>query len=99
VGGWVRRTSRVERDKTDPALTPQAIATDVDEDPVEPSLERRRITERPCRLPRPQQRFLGRILGFVLVAEDQTGQTVCMVKRLRREPAELFGRASRIVRR
>jgi hypothetical protein len=89
------------------ACPAQSIATDVDEDPLEPGLESSRVTKRSVALPGGHDGVVGRILRFDTIAEDDPGQSISSVKVLigegreggssidhRRNALELRGRHS-----
>jgi hypothetical protein len=85
----------VDRDEPDDPAASQAIATDVDQDPIEPRLEPSGILQRPDSVPRPDEGVVGRVLSVVEAAEDQTGETVGAVEldvRESGEPGLRFGR-------
>src|SRR5712691_11469305 len=63
----------VERDLANLAATPELIAADIDEDPIEPGLETGGVAQETGRSPGPQQRLLCRVLRFLPIAEDQAG--------------------------
>lgn len=70
----------VERDEADPATTPEAVAADVDEDPIEPRPEPGWVAERPERSPGANECVLGGVLRIVPVAEDEASQPVGAVE-------------------
>src|SRR5262245_44250137 len=74
VGGGYRVGGAVEGHQADLAATPQPIAADVDQDPVEPCVETGRVAQRGSGAPGPDQRILRGVLGFSVIAEDQAGQ-------------------------
>jgi hypothetical protein len=92
---------RIDRNEPDDSAPSQAIATDVDQDPVEPRLEARRILERPNLVPRSNEGVVGRVLSVVEAAEDQAGETVGAVEldvRESGEPGLRFGRRRSVQR-
>jgi len=91
----------VDRNEPDDPAASQAIATDVDEDPVEPRLEPRWISERPDAIPRTNEGVVRRVLGVVEAAKDQAGETVGAVEldvRESGEPRLRFGRRRSVQR-
>lgn len=70
----------VDLHEPDLAATAEAIAADVDKNPVEPRLEAGRVAQRRGGSPRPEQSILRRVLCLVLVAEEQPGQTLGSVE-------------------
>jgi hypothetical protein len=61
-----------------PAPMPsQAVAADIYEDPLEPRLEARWITERAVAAPGHDHRVMGRVFGLNGVPEDHTRQSIC----------------------
>ena len=79
---------RVERDEAHAAATAQAVAADVDQDPIEPGLEAIGIAQGPGRPPGTDQSFLGRILGVALIAKEEAGQPIGAIQLSRRQAAE-----------
>jgi hypothetical protein len=80
----------LDRQERDPAPTAKPVAADIHEDPVEPRLEAGRIAQRARRLPGPDQGILGRILGFLLVAQEHARQPVGPIELTVREAQESF---------
>ena len=58
------------------ARGPQPVATGVDEDPVEPRLEPRRVAQRRPLPPGLLERVVRRVLGVGRVVQDRAGQAV-----------------------
>ena len=79
LGGDVRRL---------PAPSSQAIAAGVDEDPVEPLLEARRVAQRVPLAPCLDECVVGGVLRFGLVTQDRPGQAIRPVQMLVGQPGE-----------
>ena len=58
----------------------QPIAAGVDEDPVEPRLEPRRVAQRLPLAPGLDERVVRRVLRLGRVAQDRPGQAICPVQ-------------------
>ena len=65
----------------------QSITAGVDEDPVEPLIEPRRVTQRRPLPPRLDQRVVGGILRLSRVAQDRASQTIGGVEAIGRPGA------------
>ena len=66
----------------------QPISAGVDEDPVEPRLELRDVTQRRPLLPGLDERVVGRVLGVRRVTQDRPGEAVGRVEVLVRQAFE-----------
>lgn len=83
--------NRVKRDEADAASPPEAVATDVDEDAIEPRLESGRIAEGRCRLPGTQQGVLHGVLGLSPIGQEEARQAIGAVKLASRLLQEALG--------
>lgn len=81
------------------AGAPEAVATDVNEDPPEPGVELLGIAEAVMLPPCSDERVVGRILGLLCVAEDEPGEAVGRVEALVDKPLEGGGSRRLSVRR
>jgi hypothetical protein len=88
IGGRLVEGLGVDWNEPDDPAASQAIATNIDKDPVEPRLEPCGIPERPDTVPCPDEGVVGRVLGVVEAAEDQAGETVGAVELDVRESGE-----------
>ena len=66
--------------EADLAAAAEPIPADVDQDPIEPGVETRRVAQCRRRAPGQDQRILGGVLGLGLIAEDQAGQPECPIQ-------------------
>ena len=80
-----------------PASGSQSIATGVDEDPVEPWLEPRRVPQRRPLPPGLLERVVGGVLGVGRVAQDRPGQAVGRVEMVIGEAQEGLGALGRLL--
>ena len=76
-----------------PARGPQPIAAGVDEDPVEPRLEPRRVAQRRPLPPGLVERVVRGVLGVGRVAQDRAGQAIGRVEMVVGEAQEGLRRA------
>ena len=80
-----------------PARGPQPIATRVDEDPVEPWLEPRRVPQRRPLPPGLLERVVRRVLGIGRVAQDRAGQAIGGVEMVIGQAQEGLGALARLL--
>jgi len=88
IGLRDRLGDRVEWDEAHSAAAAEAVATDVDQDPIEPGLEAIGIAQRPGGAPGAQERLLGRVLRLELVTKDESRQPVGAIELSCRQAAE-----------
>jgi hypothetical protein len=92
ISEWVRRWPGshgvVDSDECDAPPTPKAIATDVDEDPIEPGLEVLRIAKGSRCRPGAKESVLRGVLGLVRVPKDEASKAVSAIELAVGKPRE-----------